>query len=221
MSHPSLFAAAPEILPFSIHVAPDRDDPLCDLLFNQSPLGVGVVEWLGDDIRYLAVNPSTAARLGRSAEEVRGRRASELGVPSGALTALSRLAASALKQGTPTRMEWEAQTVRGLQWFRTTVSPLPTPAGRPPRLAYFTEELTRLRELEQRLGGPQGSKSLATDVEQPLADALGALDMVGDEVATLAAIHPELELQDASDGLRQATQHTRRAHKNLRQLLWG
>ncbi|MGO8970878.1 MAG: PAS domain-containing protein [Myxococcaceae bacterium] len=221
MSHPALFAIVPDVACPPFVAEPGVDDPLCDFLFNQSPLGVGVVEWLGDDIRYLAVNPSTAARLGRSVEEIRGRRASELGVPPAAFPALSSLAAEAMQRGAATRRDWEVATLQGLRCFRTTVLPLATPAGRPPRFAYVTEELTRLRELEQRLGGPEGTKSLATDVEQPLADALGVLDMVGDEVETLVAIHPELELEDAADGLRDARRQTRRAHQNLRHLLWG
>ncbi|MGO9829272.1 MAG: PAS domain-containing protein [Myxococcaceae bacterium] len=221
MSHPVLLAPVPAAPLPPVVTEPDMDDPLCYLLFNQSSLGVGVVEWLGDDLRYLAVNPSSAARLGRSMEEVRGRRASELGVPPAAFPALSSLAADAVQRGGPARGDWEIHTVHGVRCFSTTVLPLPTPVGRPPRFAYVTEELTRLRELEQRLGGPEGTKSLATDVEQPLADALGVLDMVGDEVETLAAIHPELELEDAADGLRDAQRHTRRAHQNLRHLLWG
>ncbi len=221
MSYPSFSAVAPNV-PSLVDGPPDVDDPICDLLFNHAPLGVGVVEWLGNDMRYLAVNPAAAARLGRSMEEVRGRCASELGVPAAAFPLWSRMAADATQRGLPTRMEWEVDTARGLQCFRSTVQALPTPPGRPLRYAFVTEELTRLRMLEQRLGGPEATTtSLARDVEQPLATALGVLETVGDEVDTMAAIHPELELEDAAHGLRDATRHTRLAHQNLRNLLRG
>jgi hypothetical protein len=221
MSHLVLSAVVPEPGIPSFEAQPAVEDLLCTLLFEQSPLGVGVVEWLGDDIRYLAVNPATASRLGRPTEEIRGRRSRELGVPADACAQWGRLATEAKERGGPARAEWEVRTVQGLRSFRTTVMPLPTPAGRPQRFAYLTEELTRLRTLEQRVGGPDGPKSLAVDVEQPLAHALHVLDVAGDEVETLAACYPELELSDAADALRDGIRNTRRAHQKLRDLLWG
>jgi hypothetical protein len=221
MSHPVLSVASAPVVPVPFAVEPDVEDPLCDLLFNQTPLGVGVVEWLGDDIRYLALNPATAARLGRPASEVRGRRSRELGVPAEASAQWARLAADALRRGGPSSLEWAVSTAHGQQTFRTTVTPLPTPTGSPPRFAYFTEELTRLRRLERQLGGPKGPQSLAEDVEQPLAHALHELDVAGDEVETVAACHPELELEDAADALRDGIRNTRRAHQKLRDLLLG
>lgn len=221
MSHPALFAAHPDAAFPPLALESNVEDALCTLLFEQTPLGVGVVEWLGDDIRYLAVNPATAARLGRTTEEIRGRRSRELGVPPDAAAQWSLLVAEASGRGGPARAEWEVRTVRGVRSFRTTVMPLPTPQGRPQRFAYLTEELTHLRALEQRLGGPDGPKSLAADVEQPLAHALHVLDVAGDEVETLAACYPELELSDAADALRDGIRNTRRAHQKLRDLLQG
>lgn len=221
MSHPVLFAAAAEPVPPPFAVEPDFEDPLCDLLFNQSPLGIGVVEWLGDDIRYLALNPAGAARLGRSTREVRGRRARDLGVPADAFSQLGPLAAEALQRRGPAQLDWSVKTLgRGLRHFRTTVTALPSPESSPPRFAYMTEDLTRLRALETRLAGPE-VPSLAADVEQPLAHALHVLDLAGDEVETLAACHPELELSDAADSLRDGIRNTRRAHQKLRDLLQG
>ena len=221
MSHPALSAPRTEAPPPRFTAEPDFEDPLCDLLFNQSPLGVGVVEWLGDDIRYLALNPAGAARLGGTAGDIRGRRARELGVPADAFVQLSRLAAEAQRRKGAAKLEWAVTTAGGPRSFRTTVTPLPTPPGRPPRFAYMTEELTRLRMLEADLGKTEASKSLAADVEQPLAAALNVLDVAGDEVETLAACHPELELSDAADALRDGIRNTRRAHQKLRDLLRG
>lgn len=196
------------------------DDPLFTLLFDQSPLYAGVVEWLGDDARYLSVNPATAARLGRSPDGIRGRRARDLGLPTDACAAWAHLAADATRRGGPARAEWETSTERGLECFRTTVVPLPSPSGSAPRFAYLTEDLTRLRALEDRLGGTDAPASaLARDVEQPLSHALHVLDVAGDEVETLAAIHPEVELSDASDALRDGIRSARRAHQHLRELL--
>ena len=219
MSHPALLNAYANSNFSPPAVESNVEDALCTLLFEQTPLGVGVVEWLGDDIRYLAVNPATAARLGRTTEEIRGRRSRELGVPASAATQWALLAAEAARGGGPARADWQVHTVRGLRSFRTTVMPLPTPAGRPQRFAYLTEELTQVRVLEQRLGGPGGPKALAADVEQPLAHALHVLDVAGDEVETLAACYPELELSDAADALRDGIRNTRRAHQKLRELL--
>jgi PAS domain-containing protein len=203
-------------------VVPGVDDPLFTLLFEQSPLYVGVVEWLGDDARYLAVNPATAARLGRSVDAIRGRRARELGLPTDACAAWAHLFAQAADRSAPVRAEWEATTAEGRKSFRTTVVPLPTPAHAAPRFAYLTEELTRVRALEERLGGSSTSAaSLSEDVEQPLAHALHVLDVAGDEVETLAAIHPELELGDAAGALRAGIRTTRRAHQHLREMLLG
>jgi hypothetical protein len=221
MSHPVPFQASAEAAHSPVAFASDFEDPFCDLLFNQTPLGVGVVEWLGDDIRYLALNPASASRLGRATDEIRGRCARDLGVPADACAQWGRLVAEALQRGGPAKLEWAVNTLRGVQSFRTTAIPLPSPAGSPPRFAYMTEELTRLRALEMRLGGPEGTKSLAADVEQPLAEALRALDIAGSEVETLAACEPELELEDAADALRDGIRNTRRAHHNLRDLLWG
>jgi hypothetical protein len=219
MSHPVLFAAPSEAALPLFSAEPDLEDPLCDLLFNQSPLGVGVVEWLGDDIRYLALNPASASRLGRTTSEARGRRARDLGVPAAACVQWAGLAAEALRRAGPAQLEWAITTVRGVQSFRTTVTPLPSPTGSPPRFAYMTEELTRLRALEKSL--PEARQSLAADVEQPLAHALNVLDVAGDEVETVAACHPDLELSDAADALRDGIRNTRRVHQKLRDLLRG
>jgi PAS fold len=220
MSQPAPSVSTPVLHP--VLVGLDVDDPLFHLLFNQSPLYVGVMEWLGDDARYLAVNPATASRLGRPVEEIRGRHARDLGLPADASAAWAHLVVEAFRRGGPTRAEWQVRTGRGVESFRSTVVPLPAPAGSPPRFAYLTEDLTRLRALEQRLSGTEApAKSLDADVEQPLAYALRVLDVAGDEVETLAALHPELELDDAADSLRDGIRNTRRAHQKLRDLLWG
>jgi len=201
---------------------PGLVDPLLHLLFTQSPLYVGVMELLGDDVRQLAVNPATASRLGRSADDIRGRMSRELGVPAEACAAWARLASEALRRGAPARAEWQVSTERGTECFRSTVVPLPAPARAAPRFAYLTEELTVLRALERRLAGSEApTKALAADVEQPLAQALHVLDVAGDEVETLVATHPELELGDAADALRDGIRDTRRAHQKLRDLLRG
>jgi hypothetical protein len=207
-------------LPPLFDAPPVGDDPLFTLLFDQSPLYAGVVEWLGDDARYLSVNPATAARLGRAPDGIRGRRARDLGLPTDACAAWAHLAASATRRGGPVRADWETRSERGVECFRTTVVPLPTPPGSAPRFAYLTEDLTRVRSLEDRLGGAHAPKgALARDVEQPLAHALNVLDVAGDEVETLAAIHPELELSDTSEVLREGILHARRAHQTLQSLL--
>jgi PAS domain-containing protein len=113
MSHAPLVAAR------TPDVVSGVDDPLFTLLFEQSPLYVGVVEWLGDDARYLAVNPATAARLGRPAAAIRGRRARELGLPTDACAAWANLYAQAVARGAPVRAEWEATTEDGRKSFRT------------------------------------------------------------------------------------------------------
>ena len=112
-----------------LRCAIESEDPLYNLLFNQSPLGVGVVEWLGDDLRYLAVNPAAASRLGCAMSEARGRRGSELGVPADACAQLARLAEEALRRGGPAQLDWEVKTLQGLRSFRTTATPLPGASG--------------------------------------------------------------------------------------------
>jgi len=221
MSQPVLSAAPSVVLPLP-DGSPGIDDPLFTLLFDASPLLVGVVEWLGDDARYLAVNPATAGRLGRPAEAIRGRCARELGLPPDASAAWAHLAAEALRRRAPVRAEWSATSERGRLAFRTTVVPLPTPPGGPPRLAYLTEDLSRVRRLEQRVEAADvRSVSLTLDVEEPLARALHVLDVAGDELETLVDIHPDLELGDAAEALRDGLGGTRRAHQRLRDLLRG
>jgi len=221
MSQPSLRTPTPVLLP-PVATGAQGDDPLLHLLFTQSPLYVGVLEWLGDDGRYLSVNPSAALRLGRPIDEIRGQRARDLGMPAEACAAWAQLAAEAERRGTAVRGEWQACTPKGVSSFCTTVVHLPAPAGSAPRFAFLTEELTGKRALEWRLGGAEAlSAALTEDVEQPLAQALDVLQVVGDEVETLADIHPDLELEDAVAGLRDATRQSRRAHQRLRELLWG
>jgi PAS domain-containing protein len=221
MPQPVLSAVSPVVLP-PPDASPGIDDPLFTLLFDASPLLVGVVEWLGDDARYLAVNPATAGRLGRPADAIRGHRAREFGLPPDASAAWARLAAEALRRRAAVRAEWSATTERGRQAFRTTVVPLPTPPGGAPRLAYLTEDLTRVRSLEHRVEAADvRSVSLALDVEEPLGRALHVLDLAGDELETLVDTHPDLELGDAAEALRDGLGSTRRAHQRLRDLLRG
>ena len=202
-------------------VESDCEDPLFSLLFNQSPLGVGVVEWLGDDLRFLAVNEMEASRVGRTAQEIRGWRARDLGAPADVFPQLARLAAEALRRGGPAHLEWSGSWLPEMRHFRTVATPLPSPAGHPPRFAFLSEEVTQLRALEMRLGGPGASTSLAQDVEQPLAQGLRALGVASDEVETVVACYPELELEDAAQTLREGLRHAERAQRALRQMLSG
>src|SRR5450631_4840387 len=121
MSQPVLSVTASSLYP--VLAGLDVNDPLFHLLFTQSPLYVGILEWLGEDARYLAVNPATAVRLGRPASEIRGRFARDLGLPAEGCTAWARLVSEALRRGAPIRAEWEVRTERGLECFRSTVVP--------------------------------------------------------------------------------------------------
>lgn len=111
----------------------------------------GIVEVVGDDILFVSVNAAAARLYGRSPEEVRGKRAAELAVPSEIIQLwLSRYRET---QRTKEAVTFEVRrpTARGQAWFLATVCFLGTGPGGHPRFAYVIFDVTGLRRAEDAL----------------------------------------------------------------------
>lgn len=75
--------------------------------FEHSPLSVGVIELLDDDIRYLAISKAGAALHERSVEEVVGKTATEVDMPRHVLDLFLEKLRECRDTGKPTSFEYQ------------------------------------------------------------------------------------------------------------------
>ena len=121
--------------------------------YDSSPVCMGIVEPLPDDIRHVYDNRASCDFFGVGPGATANRRATEMGTPRPVLDLwLEKYWESAAK-GAPVQFEYEyaAPAAAGPRWLSATVSPLaPDPSGQ--RLfCYVAEDVTARRRAERDL----------------------------------------------------------------------
>lgn len=124
---------------------PDSNDSVLRSLFELSPLMMGVADLEGEDIRHVTDNPAAAGFFGRPASELRGRLASELGVPPEGVALWVKHYREAMEQGTSARFEYSHPTERGSRRLSVLVTPLGKNAAGNPRFSYVVQDVTAVK----------------------------------------------------------------------------
>ncbi|HVN31622.1 MAG TPA: PAS domain S-box protein [Thermoanaerobaculaceae bacterium] len=129
----------------------------------------GIVEVVGDDILFISVNAAAASLYGRLPEEVRGKRATELGVPG----EIARLWLDSYRESQRTNQavafELRRPVANGEAWFSATVDYLGSGPDGHPRFGYVMFDVTGLRRTQDAL---RRSEEKFRQVFDAMADAI-------------------------------------------------
>jgi PAS domain S-box-containing protein len=119
--------------------------------YESTPLMMGVVEVIDGDIVHISDNPAVAAFFGSNPLLMRGRRASDMGVPPEHLQRWIERYAEAQRTGRPVRFEYAHETPSGSRWFSATVCSIPQSTSGPARFCYVVEDATDRKRSEVEL----------------------------------------------------------------------
>lgn len=119
--------------------------------FNSSPMMLGIVELLDDDILHISDNATTAQFFGTTPEAMRNRLASEMGVPQQYLRQWIERYRETERTQSPVKFEYLHHTADGQKWLSAIVSSIPVSYDRSRRFAYVVEDITERKQAQEDL----------------------------------------------------------------------
>ncbi len=172
--------------------------------FDSTPMMMGLVELLSDDVLNVSANTAAARFYGKSPAEMAGQRSSDLGLNASTRRLWVGHYRESQETGTPKHFEWRLDTENGPRQLSVTVCfATQGPRGRP-QFAYAAEDITDrrlaaedLREKTEALeNAAEGvarvdSQGRIMSVNKAFSDLTGYLteDLIGQE--WLCTTHPE------------------------------
>ncbi|HZM69990.1 MAG TPA: response regulator [Candidatus Cryosericum sp.] len=119
--------------------------------YDSTPLMMGVVEIVGDDVVHISDNAASASFFGLTPALMRGRRGSDIGCPDDLLAlCISHFRASG-RTGRPERFEYAHRSATGTRWLSATVCRIPQDTDGPERFCYVIEDATERKQAESDL----------------------------------------------------------------------
>ncbi len=119
--------------------------------FDSAPMMMGIADVEGDDIRHVSDNASSAHFFGLSDAEMKGKLASELGVPPEGIALWVRHYRDASQSQQPVRFEYDHATPAGLRCLSVTVSLIGQTSEGHDRFSYIVQDVTEMRQAEAEL----------------------------------------------------------------------
>ncbi len=123
--------------------------------YDTSPVMMGVVDLIGDDILHLTDNAATGRFFGVEPESLAGRRASELGVPQEPLREWVRHYRESERSGKAVRFEYAHEAPGGPRWVSAIVYCIERMADGRSRFSYVAEDVTERKRVEDALRGAE------------------------------------------------------------------
>jgi len=118
-------------------------------LYDALPVMVGVIASLADDILYLAVDDRSTQFMGTTAGNVRGRLASELGVPPRHIQSWLEHLRESKRLRHPVQFEYAHKKPDGIDWLAVTVNHIGTGTDSLPRFTYLAQIITQRKWMEE------------------------------------------------------------------------
>src|SRR6478672_4504943 len=110
---------------------------------------MGITEMTADrDMVLVSVNPAAAAALGRTVEEVQGKRVSELGLAGPGKGVWLAQYQQALDTGRPVSFESQSGIPGKEAWWEVTIAHIGAGPGGQPRFAYVVRDITERKRDE-------------------------------------------------------------------------
>ena len=120
--------------------------------FYDSPGGLrGIVELLQDDAQFVSANKAEAAIYGRTVEEMRSVRVTELGLPKPFLELWLSKFRESLERNGPVSFEYSSDFRSPGGWGLATVCPLFLSGSQRPRIAFLAVDITERKHAEAAL----------------------------------------------------------------------
>ncbi|HEY9649487.1 MAG TPA: PAS domain S-box protein, partial [Coleofasciculaceae cyanobacterium] len=161
--------------------------------YNSSPLMMGMVELLDDDLLHLSDNQTAAQFFGTTPDVMQNRLASDLGAPPKHIQQWLERYKESERTGTPVHFEYQHHTATDLSWLSATVCFIGKAANGRSRFSYIVEDITNRKQSEQTLRGQLAAVEAAMD-------GIAILNAQG-EYIYLNQAHVKLFGYDSSDEL--------------------
>ncbi|MGK7914224.1 MAG: ATP-binding protein [Prochloraceae cyanobacterium] len=116
--------------------------------FNSSPLMMGIVELVEDDILDIEDNVTTAKFWGFTPEAMRNRLATTLGQPPAQVRQWIQYYRESQQTSSPVHFEYADTTGTSTSWLSATVCPIVRTTGNRVRFSYVVEDITVRKQAE-------------------------------------------------------------------------
>ncbi len=151
--------------------------------FEFTPLMIGILDVEGDDLRHVRVNDTAARNLGTTPAAMRGRLASEIGLPNDLIASGLASCRSSRQTGAPEQFEYEGELGSQVRRFLFTVNHIPDQLGGGDRFSFVAEDVAVRRAIEREL---QSQRDFAMQVMNTLGQGV----IVADEDGRLLYANP-------------------------------
>jgi PAS domain S-box-containing protein len=152
---------------------------------DNSPMLMGIVELVDQDILHVYDNPATEAFFGAPAGGTTGRLASQLGAPPEAVAHWRAQYLASQRSGAPVRFEYQHHGTESGGWLSATVSFIDYSPSGTARFCYVAEDITPRKIAEQRI---RSEMELRQAIENAVPDGIAACDTEGRQVYVNAAL---------------------------------
>lgn len=116
--------------------------------YDSSPMMMGVVELLDNDILHLSDNQFTASFFGTTTEALANQKARDMGVPEPALQKWLTHYQQSQKLGKSVRFEYQHITPEKNYWLLAIVSYIGIAESGRPRFSYIVEDITDYKQIQ-------------------------------------------------------------------------
>jgi PAS domain S-box-containing protein len=188
-------------------------EALVRALFEASPLLMGVVDLLDDDVLFRLVNPPLAASYGLPPEKMVNTRAIELGASPEVIQMLRSVACEAIEGGTTRHLEYQRGPAGTPQFISANLTPLPPAPNGTPRVCFVSQDVTERVLLQRQLDVTDQmaavgrlAAGVAHELNNPLAFLLSNLRFAQEELAETGAELSKERLTDVRSALRDAVE---------------
>ncbi|WP_447969675.1 PAS domain S-box protein [Nitrospira sp. M1] len=119
--------------------------------FESSPMMMGIVELVGDDILHISDSAATGRFFGVDHKAMQGRFASEMGIAAADINKWIDRYRESLDAGGPIRFDYQLYFHERSYWLSANVTPIDWGQALRPRFAYVVEDITDRKQSELAL----------------------------------------------------------------------